>query len=437
MTVKLQERKTNQKSADAYQKLCEVIPGGVNSPVRSFPNLKRVPMIVESGRGDCIVDVDGNERTDYCCSWGALIHGHAHEQILGPVRERMSKGTTFGASTLTEERLARKIVQHAPSVESIRFTSSGTEATMSAVRLARGYTGKELIVKFSGNYHGSADCFLVQAGSGVSRLSSTASSKGIPASVTLETVSLPYNDSDACDDFFRKRGSEVAAVIVEPVAGNMGVVPGKADFLSLLREATQRYGCVLIFDEVISGFRLGLNGAQGLYGIEPDLSCFGKIIGGGFPVGAFGGKAAIMEQLAPLGPVYQAGTLSGNPVAMEAGLQALLLLEEEGVYQTLQEKTETITKPVQDALIQNNIPACVQQAGSMFTIFWGKRAVDNRDDAVNLDADRFEDFFTFMYERGVYFPPSQQEACFVSTAHTQSHLERTRKMILEYIEGIS
>lgn len=424
------------KNLKTYQDLCTVIPAGVSSPVRAFPGLAQVPMVVESGKGDSITDVDGNEKIDYCCSWGALVHGHAHERILAPVRDRMNQGTTFGITSPTEERLARKIVQHVPSVEKVRFVSSGTEATMSATRLARGYTERDLIVKFTGNYHGSADFFLVQAGSGVASLSATASSKGIPRSIVQDTISLKYNAIDRCRDVFRERGADIAAVIVEPVAGNMGVVPGKADFLSMLREETWKGGSLLIFDEVITGFRLGLSGAQGLYGIEPDLTCFGKIIGGGFPAGAFGGRADIMDHLAPLGPVYQAGTLSGNPIAMEAGLQTLLLLEEEGVYQMLQEKTATITIPVIEAFIKHNVLACLQQMGSLFTIFWGKKTVKNMDDAKNLDFDRFADFFSFLYERGVYFPPSQHEACFVSTTHTQEHLDRTRDLILAYIETL-
>lgn len=415
-----------------YQDACEVIPGGVSSPVRAFPNVKEAPMIVELGKRDCVVDVDGNEKIDYCCSWGALIHGHAHENILEPVKERMSKGTTFGITSPTEERLARKIIQHVPSVEKVRFVSSGTEATMGAVRLARGYTEKNLVVKFSGSYHGSADFFLVQAGSGVGRFAP--SSRGVPQSLVQDTISLPYNDCESLHHFFQQRGAEVAAVIAEPVAGNMGVVPAEENFLALLREETAKQESVLIFDEVISGFRLGLSGAQGHYSIQPDLTCFGKIIGGGFPAGAFGGRAEIMDYLAPLGPVYQAGTLSGNPVAMEAGYHTLLLLEEENIYTTLKKKTETITCPIVEALQKKDAEVCLQQAGSLFTLFWGKRKVKDWEDAQSLDFDRFAHFFSFLYKNGIYFPPSQHEACFVSTVHTQQHLEKTRDLILAYIE---
>lgn len=419
---------------EIYEKLCEVIPGGVNSPVRSCKGMGQLPMVASHAAGDMIYDVDGNGYIDYCCSWGPLIHGHAHPDILNAAQSRMMMGTSFGVTTPIEEKLARKIVELIDSIEKIRFVSSGTEATMSAARLARGFTKRDVIVKFTGNYHGHADFFLVQAGSGVIGITPTSSSAGIPENVVKHTICLPYNDSAAFIAFMKDplyRG-QIAAVIVEPIACNMGVVPATREFLQTLRNETSKIGALLIFDEVITGFRVGLEGAQGLYGIRPDLTCFGKIIGGGFPAAAFGGRQDIMDHLAPLGPVYQAGTLSGNPVAMEAGLMSIQLLEKKGFYEELERKTNLITEPVKDLISKKNLPICVQQVGSLFTLFFGRHEVRNMEEGSRLDLERFAQFFRYMFTNGVYIPPWQYEAWFVSSAHQDKHLIKTRDLILKF-----
>jgi glutamate-1-semialdehyde 2,1-aminomutase len=425
-----------EKSRQIYQSLCEIIPGGVNSPVRSFKGMGIPPMIVDKGYEDCIEDVDGNTFIDYCCSWGPLIHGHSHEKIIEGVKKGLAKGTTFGITTAVEEKLARKIVNHVKSVEKIRFVSSGTEATMSAIRVARGFTQRDLIVKFTGNYHGHADFLLVNAGSGVIGITPTSSSAGIPEQIIQHTICFPYNNVEVCKAFLQdpKYLNQIAAVIVEPVAANMGVVPATPAFIHMLRKETEKQGIVLIFDEVISGFRLGLEGAQGVYGVKPDLTCFGKIIGGGFPAAAFGGRREIMDMLAPLGPVYQAGTLSGNPIAMEAGLQAIELLEQEGFYQELERKTNLITQPVAEFIRSKGLNACLQQAGSLFTLFFGLEKVESMEDGEKLDLEKFAEFFRYMYHHGVYISPSQYEACFVSMAHKEENLIKTRDLILTFLK---
>ncbi len=423
------------KTKACYESLLELIPGGVNSPVRAFKALGILPVIVERGEGDRVYDLDGNEYLDFCGSWGPLIHGHAHPQIGQAAKEAVDKGTTFGITCSAEEKLARLIVSLIPSIDKVRFVSSGTEATMSAARLARGYTGRDLIVKFAGNYHGHADFFLIQAGSGVFNLTLSSTSAGIPQDVIRNTACLPYNDVEATRAFLEdpQNCKRVAAVILEPIAGNMGCVQATLPFLKMLREVTQKIGAVLIFDEVISGFRVGVDGAQGLTGIVPDMTCLGKIIGGGFPVAAFGGKKEIMDCLAPLGSVYQAGTLSGNPVAMAAGYQAVSMLTAEGFYEELERKTNVITEPVKNAIRDKEINACLQQVGSMFTLFFGRRSVSNMEEAKGLNFAQFADFFRYMLSHGVYIPPFQQEAWFVSTAHKQESLERTRDLILGYL----
>jgi glutamate-1-semialdehyde 2,1-aminomutase len=423
-------------SESIYSQLCEVIPGGVNSPVRAFKGLDATPLVAEKGVGDLIYDVDGNSYIDFCGSWGALLHGHAHPYIIDAAIERTRKGTSFGITTPIEEQLARKIIEHNPSVQKIRFVSSGTEATMSAIRLMRGFTGKEIIIKFTGNYHGHSDFLLVKAGSGLVGLNPESSSAGVPQDSVKNTVCLPFNDVETCRNIFYHPvyRNKIAGVIIEPVAGNMGVVPATKEFMQMLREETSKAGALLIFDEVMTGFRVGLKSAQGMYGITPDLSCFAKIIGGGFPAAAFGGRKDIMDYLAPLGPVYQAGTLSGNPVAMEAGLASLKLAEMPGVYEELDRKTALICDPVADRLKQKNLNACVQRVGSMMTIFWGARQVSCMEDAQNLDAALFAKFFRYMFEEGIYIPPAQHEAWFVSTVHTEEHLVKTRDAILKFLE---
>lgn len=422
------------KSKQCFENLCKVIPGGANSPVRAFKGLGIDPMIVDRGAGDMIYDIDGNAYIDYCGSWGPLIHGHAHSEIVAAAQERTAKGSSFGITTAVEEKLARIVIQHYPAVEKIRFVSSGTEATMSAARLARGYTGRNLLVKFAGCYHGHADFFLVQAGSGVFGINPASTSAGIPEEIVKNTVCLPFNDSEGTRSFLLHpdHRDKIAGVIVEPMAGNMGCVAGKPEFLKMLRETTKEIGAVLIFDEVITGFRVALGGAQAVYGIAPDMTCFGKIIGGGFPAAAFGGRREIMDCLAPLGTVYQAGTLSGNPVAMEAGLKAVQLLEREGVYQELEQKANVITLPVKELIKEKGINACVQQVGSMFTIFFGRQDVSNMDEARQCDLAAFAHFFRTLFAQGVYMPPMQYETWFVSLAHTFEHLESTRDMILDY-----
>lgn len=428
------------KSEECYKRLCEVIPGGVNSPVRACKGLDLpAPIVAERAVGDLLYDVDGNCYIDYCGSWGPLIHGHAHPKILAAAQKRMAMGTTFGITTSIEEKLARAIIKHMPAIEKIRFVSSGTEATMSAIRLARGFTKRDIIVKFSGNYHGHADFLLVKAGSGVMGLTPTSTSSGVPQEIVHSTACLPYNDVEACRKFFLDpiNKDRIAAVIVEPIAGNIGCVPGTPEFLKTLRELTNTIGAVLIFDEVISGFRVSLGGAQQQYHITPDLTCLGKIIGGGFPAAAFGGRREIMDCLAPLGTVYQAGTLSGNPVAMEAGLMAIQMLEEKGLYQELLRKTNLLIQPISQYIQKNNLNACIQQVGSMFTLFFGQKRVSNMEEAAKCDMQKFAHFFRYMLSQGVYIPPMQQEAWFVSTAHEDQHLEQTRDAILGYLSHVN
>lgn len=424
------------KSHKIFLEMCEWIPGGVNSPVRSCKSMGQPPLVVDHAIRDILVDADGHEYIDFCGSWGALIHGHSHPVILEGVRKRLEKGTSFGITTALEGELAQEVIKHIKSIEKIRFVSSGTEATMTVARLARGFTQREFIVKFSGNYHGHADFFLVQAGSGVLEISPTASSSGIPEEIVKHTICLPYNDIEACKKLFSHPDyrHRIAAVILEPIAGNIGVVPADPAFIQFLREGTKEIGALLIFDEVITGFRVHLKGAQELYGVKPDLTCFGKIIGGGFPAAAFGGKKEIMDCLAPLGSVYQAGTLSGNPIAMEAGLQSLRLLQRPGFYSDLQRKTDLLLEPIKTKIKENNWNACVQQAGSMFTIFFGKKQVKNLQEAMEVDSPLFARFFRAMFEKGFYLPPSPHESWFISDAHEESHLEQAREEIIAFME---
>jgi len=422
-------------SDSVYAQLCEVIPGGVNSPVRSFKGLDMTPLVAERGAGDMVYDVDGNGYIDYCMSWGALLFGHAHPDVIAPTIERMKKGTSFGITTPIEEQLARKVIEHLPSIEKLRFVSSGTEATMSAIRLARGYTGKDVVVKFTGNYHGHADMLLVRGGSGLVGLNPESTSAGVTQEAIRHTICLPFNDVQAVKDLFYhpQTHNKIAAVIVEPVAGNMGVVAATAEFLQTLREETTKSGAVLIFDEVMTGFRVGLKSAQGMYGIRPDMTCLAKIIGGGFPAAAFGGKREIMDYLAPLGPVYQAGTLSGNPVAMEAGLAMLKLAEKPGVYEELERKVALFADPVIEHIRKKNINASLQRVGSMLTLFLGTKQVDCMEDAQHLDKEWFARFFRYMFEQGIYIPPVQHEAWFISAVHTDEHLLKTRDAVIQFL----
>lgn len=409
-------------SEKAYSEAVKYIPGGVNSPVRALRSVGEAPLFISKADGTTLTDVDGNSFTDFCLSWGVFVLGHNHPQVRAAVNQAIELGTSYGIPTLQETALAKLVVDAVPSVEKVRFVSSGTEAVMSAIRVARGFTGRNTIVKFDGNYHGHADHLLVSAGSGVAQLSSSSSS-GVPADFTKHTLSLPYNDVAAIKEVFSVRGNEIAAVILEPVAANMGVVIPTDDFLKTLREITTQYGALLIFDEVITGFRLGLSGAQGRLGIVPDLSCFGKIIGGGFPAAAFGGRAEIMDLLAPLGPVYQAGTLSGNPVAMASGIQTIALLSEPDFYVNLETKSNVFIAELKNIIKGKDI--VLNHIGSMFTLFFSDHEIRNFDDVKRSDTERFAKLFRAMLKENVYLSPSAFEACFVSAAHTQNDLELT------------
>lgn len=411
-----------------FEASCKVIPGGVNSPVRAFPGWEMTPVIAERGSGSLIWDADGKCYLDFCGSWGALILGHAYPSVVEAAQKQVAMGSSFGMATACECELAEKICRHLPSIEKIRFVSSGTEATMSAIRLARGYTGRDKIIKFEGHYHGHSDGLLVHAGSGATFLNLQASSEGVPADFVKHTITLPFNNTALCRLLLQTR-DDVAAIILEPIAANMGVVPADPDFLTMLREETEKRGIVLIFDEVITGFRIGLQGAQGHFGIEPDLTCLGKIIGGGFPAAAFGGKAEIMDCLAPLGGVYQAGTLSGNPVAMKAGLAALTELEKPGFYEALEDKTATLVEALRKMMFDQSIDGCVNHIGSMFTPFFGPKSVTKKE---SLDLRFYRDFFSALLEQGIYLSPSPYEASFISSAHTYEQLNFFLSQLQKY-----
>jgi len=401
----------------------QVTPGGVNSPVRAWNAVGGAPVLIRRGRGAHVVDVDGRSYLDFLGSWGPLILGHAHRSVVSAIAERARDGTSFGAPTPGEVQFAQLLVEAVPSLEQVRLVSSGTEATMSALRLARAATGRELIVKFSGCYHGHVDALLVQAGSGVLTLG-IPGSPGVPAALAALSISAQFNDRQEIRALLRQRGSEVAAVIVEPVAGNMGVVPPAEGFLEELREETTRAGALLIFDEVITGFRVAWGGAQARYGVTPDLTCLGKIIGGGLPLAAFGGRRDLMEQLAPVGPVYQAGTLSGNPVSVAAGLATLEALRgTRDAYQRLEVLGADAERALRGALAGAGVPGCVNRVGSMLTLFLGVDAVRDFAAARRADTARFARFFHGMLDEGVYLPPSQFEAMFVSLAHGEADIE--------------
>ena len=410
-----------------FQKARKLIPGGVNSPVRACRSVGCDPLFIKRAAGASLIDVDGNEFLDFVGSWGPMIMGHAHPAILEAICRAAGDGTSFGAPTPAEIDLASLVVEAVPSVEKVRFVNSGTEATMSAVRLARGYTGRKTVVKFDGCYHGHADSFLVKAGSGVITLG-IPGSPGVPDDIVRNTVSIPYNDTDILEKTLRDASLEIACVIVEPVAGNMGCVPPVADFLPRLRALTHELGIVLIFDEVITGFRLSYGGAQGLFGIYPDLTCLGKIIGGGLPVGAYGGKAEIMDCIAPDGPVYQAGTLSGNPLAMAAGVAALKLLQRRDFYNELEAKSAWLAGRLQDIATRVGLPVQINRAGSLLTSFFTAEPVSDFASAMKSDTDLYARHYRQMLSRGMYLAPSQFEVAFISAAHTIDDLERMSKM---------
>ena len=417
-----------------YNEAQKYMPGGVSSPVRAFRAVGGSPLFIQRGEGCRLYDIDGNKFIDYVCSWGPLILGHAHPSVVVAIKEAAERGTSYGAPTEAEVELAMLITSALPSVEMVRFVNSGTEATMSALRLARAYTRRDKIIKFDGCYHGHADGLLVKAGSGVATLG-LPDSPGVPESYAQHTLVAPYNDLEAVARLLEANRGQVAAAIVEPIAANMGVVPPTPSFLEGLRQLTRDSGSLLIFDEVITGFRVGWSGAQGLYGISPDLTCLGKIIGGGLPVGAYGGRREIMEMVAPLGPVYQAGTLSGNPLAMAAGLATLRELHpvvspaepKEGVYKQLEERSARLAEGLQAAAREAGITVVGNRVGSVMTLFFTDQGVTDYASARTSDAQKYAAFFRAMLERGVYLAPSQFEAAFVSTAHAEADIEETVK----------
>ena len=415
---------SHERSHEVFQRSLRYLAGGVDSPVRAFRAVGGEPIVIERGEGAYIYDVDGNRYIDYVCSWGPLILGHAHPAVVEAVRKAAERGTSYGAPTEAEAELAQVIVEAVPSIELLRFVNSGTEATMSALRLARAFTGRDKVVKFEGCYHGHADGLLVRAGSGVTTFG-LPDSPGVPASYARETLVARYNDVASVEALFDRDGKEIAAVIVEPVAGNMGVVPPQPGFLESLREITRRAGALLIFDEVITGFRVAYGGAQSLYDVTPDLTCLGKIIGGGLPVGAYGGRREIMELLAPAGPVYQAGTLSGNPLAMAAGLATLRELRAPGFYERLEETSAKLAEGVGRAAKGAGVSLWLNRVGSMRTPFFADGPVTDYESARRADTRRYARFFHAMLERGVYLAPSQFEAVFVSSAHGEREIEAT------------
>ncbi|UUZ84389.1 glutamate-1-semialdehyde 2,1-aminomutase [Paenibacillus sp. P26] len=417
-------KRSDQRSAQAFAEAKQVIPGGVNSPVRAFKSVGLTPLFIEKGAGSRVYDIDGNEFIDYVGSWGPLIFGHAHPEVVEAVKRTAELGTSFGAPTLLETEMARLVSERMPSIELVRMVNSGTEATMSALRLARGYTGRSKILKFEGCYHGHADSLLIKAGSGVATLG-LPDSPGVPESVAVGTITVPYNDIESVKVAFEKFGEEIAAVIVEPVAGNMGVVPPQPGFLEGLRFITQSYGVLLIFDEVMTGFRVGLNSAQGLYGITPDLTCLGKVIGGGLPVGAYGGKREIMEQVAPAGPIYQAGTLSGNPLAMAAGYTTLKLLGAPGFYEELERKAARLEEGFTANARELGVESTINRVGSMICPFFTSERVVNYETAKTSDLTKFNRYFAALLDHGVSIAPSQYEGMFVSSAHTDEDIEAT------------
>ena len=424
-----------ERSQQLFAEARQLIPGGVDSPVRAFRAVGGQPLFIDRASGCRIWDVDGNSFVDFVGSWGPLILGHAHPAVVRALQAACERGTSYGAPTALENELARLIVNAMPSVEMVRFVSSGTEAVMSALRLARAYTGRDRIIKFAGCYHGHSDGLLVQAGSGATTLG-TPDSPGVPAAAAQMTLSLPYNDVKAVEDAFRLYPKEIAAVVVEPIAGNMGVVPPREGYLQALREITRRHDALLIFDEVITGFRVGLGGAQELYGVMPDLTTLGKIIGGGLPVGAYGGARQIMEKVSPAGPVYQAGTLSGNPLAMTAGIETLRLLRQPGSYERLEKLSAQLAQGLGAAAARAGRQLFQTRVGSMSTAFFTPGPVVDYQSALASDTALYARFFRGMLERGFYFAPSQFEATFVSMAHREEDIDATISAAAEVMAKI-
>ncbi len=427
---------TSGGSVEAFEKAQKYMPGGVNSPVRAFRSVQLNPLFISRGSGSKIYDVEGREYIDYVCSWGPLILGHAPVEVVEALKNTLDKGTSFGAPTEMETEMAELVTEAFPSMEMLRMVNSGTEATMTALRLARGYTGREKIVKFTGCYHGHVDSLLIKAGSGVTTLG-LPDSPGVTSGTARDTISIPYNDKESVREVFDRQGEEIAAVILEPAAGNMGLVLPRPGFLELLREITHKYGSLLIFDEVITGFRAAFGGAQEVYGVQPDLTCLGKIIGGGLPVGAYGGSKEIMEKMAPLGPIYQAGTLSGNPLAMAAGTAVLKVLKEGSVYSRLEEKTKQLVEGMKQGAGELGIPVRIHQLGSLFGLFFQEGEVWDFDSAARSDGDMFVKYFKAMLERGIYLAPSQFESGFVSAAHTREDIDKTIEAFVGSLKAAS
>jgi glutamate-1-semialdehyde 2,1-aminomutase len=413
-----------KKSIAVYRRALEMIPGGVDSPVRAFKAIGISPTFIDRAKGSKVWDIDGNEYIDYVGSWGPMILGHAHPGVVAALKKAIPKGTSYGAPTFLEVELATKVKKAFPSMELVRLVSSGTEAAMSAIRLARGYTGRDKILKFEGCYHGHGDSLLVKAGSGATTFG-IPDSLGVPEDLAKHTLTASYNDLEGVKSLARQYSGQIACIIVEPIAGNMGVVLPEKEFLEGLREICNKEGSVLLFDEVISGFRVAYGGAQELYNIKADLTCLGKIIGGGLPVGAYGGKREIMEKIAPLGGVYQAGTLSGNPLAMTAGIATLGLLRSKKVYQDLEKKTSYLTEAISEKAEESGVPITINRGTGMFTLFFTAGPVRDYRTAKTSDTRRFAQFFIEMMEQGIYLPPSQFEAWFISLAHTQKDLDQT------------
>jgi len=426
----------NRKNSNKlFNRAINVIPGGVNSPVRACKSVGAEPVFIDHAEGCMIYDADGNGFIDYIGSWGPMILGHRHSAVIKAIASVLNRGTSFGAPTDLEIVLAEMVINAVPSVDMIRMVNSGTEATMSAIRLARGVTGRDVIIKFDGCYHGHADTLLVEAGSGVATLG-IPGSPGVPESFVAHTLSLPYNDIKSVKKVMDEQGDKIACIIVEPIAGNMGLVRPVDGFLETLREVTEKSGSLLIFDEVMTGFRVAFGGAQSLYGILPDITCLGKIIGGGLPVGAYGGKREIMEHIAPHGPVYQAGTLSGNPVAMAAGIATLMQLKKPGFYENLDKKADLLATGLEKAAEKAGVKARVDRAGSMLGLFFTDRDVKNFEDAKTSDLDMFAAYYKGMLEKGIYLAPSQFEALFVSAAHEVEHIDKTIEAAEEVLKNL-
>lgn len=425
----------NDRSRIFFKESIQVIPGGVNSPVRACKSVGAEPVFIDRADGSKIIDADGNEYIDYIGSWGPMILGHRHPAVLEAVQTVLSRGTSFGAPTDLETELGNIVINAVPSIEMVRMVNSGTEATMSAVRLARGFTKRDTIIKFDGCYHGHGDTLLVEAGSGVATLG-IPGSPGIPDSVIQHTLSLPFNDAEGITRIFNEKGDKIACVIVEPVAGNMGMVKPVEGFLETLRDLTEKAGSLLIFDEVMTGFRVAYGGAQSLYGVTPDMTCLGKIIGGGLPVGAYGGKKEIMEYVAPQGPVYQAGTLSGNPVAMAAGLATLKELQKPGFYDALDTMSLRLASGLAQAAKNAGVKASAANVGSMLGFFFTDKKVNNFEDAKTSDTEMFSAYYKKMRDKGIYLAPSQFEALFVSAAHSEQDIDATIKAAEEVLSGL-